>query len=98
MPRSQDASCSSHGLTASSRLAVALYGDASPLVRVSSVRRAPAWPKAYRSPPSTADSTPGRAVTARTVRALGRPQADAAALLGLIWLFALPSLAGVRVG
>ena len=56
---------------ASSHAEVEFSGDASPRVRHSSARLAPVRRKAYSSPPRSADSWPGRAVTARTLPAGG---------------------------
>src|SRR5579872_6895237 len=45
---------------------VELSGEASPRVRLSTARRAPDRRNAYSSAPRSADSWPGRAITARS--------------------------------
>ena len=59
------------GRTASSRALPEFCPAASPRVRLSRLRLAPARRNAYSRPPRSADSWPGRAVTARTEAALG---------------------------
>src|ERR1700722_15357933 len=68
---------------ASSRPVPEFCPAASPLVRASRLRLAPARRNAYSRPPRSADSCPGRAVTASTETALGSdPAADSLGGLG----------------
>src|ERR1700722_9511950 len=83
MPRIEAASWVSQGLIASSRALLEFCPAASPRVRQSRLRRAPARPNAHSRPPRSAVSCPGRAVTARTETARGsESSADARAVLG----------------
>ena len=80
IPRTLAASCSSQGRIASSRAyPVEFSGEASPRLRHSSARPAPARRKAYSTPPRSADSWPGRASTTRTLPARGSHPAGGAA-------------------
>src|ERR1700756_319984 len=73
----------SHGRAASSRVVPEFRAPASPRVRQSRLRLAPDRRKAYSSPPRSADSCPGRAVTASTRTALGSESSmKARAMLG----------------
>src|ERR1700722_1309895 len=83
MPRIEAASWVSQGLIASSRALLEFCPAASPRVRQSRLRRAPARPNAHSRPPRSAVSSPGRAVTARTETARGSESStDARSVLG----------------
>src|SRR5215469_2719194 len=78
MPSSPAATCSSHGRTVSSGSQPAFSGDASPRVRHSSATQVPRRLNAYSSAPRSADSWPGRAMTATTLLAGGSGSAAGA--------------------
>ena len=71
MPRIEAAIWISQGRAASIRVKPVLCAAVSPRVRHSRLRLAPDRRKAYSGPPRSADSCPGRAVTASTRTALG---------------------------